>query len=1016
MQRAGLSVPQRGAKRGCRPLGRPSGRERGGFQGAAGRMPGPGRALAALAAAAAVAVSGAWASARGEAAPEAVSPDRYDVVWTTPSRDSSGSMPLGNGDIGLNLWVEPTGDLVFYISKTDAWDAHCRLLKVGRVRVRLEPNPVAEGGPFRQRLRLGRGEVEITAGPEGRAARWRVWVDANRPVVRVEVESDRPATAEAVLELWRTKPYRLEGRQRDSARGVLKGGDAWPLVVSPDHVVDAGPDRLVWYHRNERSCWPITMKVQGLEGLVAPSADPLIGRTFGGCLRGEGMVRKGPMRLRSEAPRRRHLVSVYVLTRQPATEREWLVALRKVMAEADATDLDEARRAHRAWWGAFWRRSFIHAEEGARWAPAATTNDLPLRIGADSEGQNRFVGAIARPMVFARALSAEEVARLARRPERATGGKAAGGADEALLRDPALVGCWTLQRRTGDAFANEAALDLPARIVGRVEVVDAPVGKAVRLDGGGYLEVADHPRLDLTQAMTLAAWVLRAPEAKRDGRILDKSKAGTSNGYLLDTWPGGGSVRLIVAPGTLVEENVLVPGRWTHLAATFGGGVERLWVDGRLVAERRLGGHGSTVSQGYALQRFINACGGRGAMPIKFNGTIFTVDAYGDPDYRRWGGCYWWQNTRFPYWSMIRAGDWDLMQPLFRMYREALPLAKAITRRYFGHGGAYFPETMYFWGTPCNDDYGWKRNGHPASLMLNRYIRRLWEGGIELTMMMLDVFDHTGDEAFLRETLLPHADAIATFYAEHYPREADGRLRIEPAQALESWWEAVNPMPEVAGLRAVLPRLLALPAHLTTAEQRGRWRRLLESLPPVPTRQVDGRRILAAAERFSSRHNSENPELYAIWPYRLYGVGLADLDVALGAWEHRLVKRTGGWTQDPIQAACLGLTATAADFTARNFATHHAGSRFPAFWGPNFDWVPDQDHGCVSMIALQSMLLQTRGRKILLLPAWPRAWDVHFKLHAPYRTTVECVWRRGRVECLEVNPPARRADVVLPED
>jgi len=30
-------------------------------------------------------------------------------------------MPLGNGDIGLNVWTEPGGDLLFYISKTDAW-------------------------------------------------------------------------------------------------------------------------------------------------------------------------------------------------------------------------------------------------------------------------------------------------------------------------------------------------------------------------------------------------------------------------------------------------------------------------------------------------------------------------------------------------------------------------------------------------------------------------------------------------------------------------------------------------------------------------------------------------------------------------------------------------------------------------------------------------------------------------------------------------------------------------------
>ena len=41
--------------------------------------------------------------------------DQYNVVWDSPSEDSTGSMPLGNGEIALNAWVEPNGDLVFYI-------------------------------------------------------------------------------------------------------------------------------------------------------------------------------------------------------------------------------------------------------------------------------------------------------------------------------------------------------------------------------------------------------------------------------------------------------------------------------------------------------------------------------------------------------------------------------------------------------------------------------------------------------------------------------------------------------------------------------------------------------------------------------------------------------------------------------------------------------------------------------------------------------------------------------------
>ena len=50
-------------------------------------------------------------------------------MGTAPATDSSGSMPLGNGDIGLNVWVEGDGDLIFHISKTDAWSGNARLFE-----------------------------------------------------------------------------------------------------------------------------------------------------------------------------------------------------------------------------------------------------------------------------------------------------------------------------------------------------------------------------------------------------------------------------------------------------------------------------------------------------------------------------------------------------------------------------------------------------------------------------------------------------------------------------------------------------------------------------------------------------------------------------------------------------------------------------------------------------------------------------------------------------------------------
>jgi hypothetical protein len=67
------------------------------------------------------------------------------------------------------------------------------------------------------------------------------------------------------------------------------------------------------------------------------------------------------------------------------------------------------------------------------------------------------------------------------------------------------------------------------------------------------------------------------------------------------------------------------------------------------------------------------------------------------------------------------------------------------------------------------------------------------------------------------------------------------------------------------------------------------------------------------------------------------------------------------------------------------------------------------------MKAFQSMLLQSDGRKVFLLPAWPKEWNVEFKLHAPYGTTVEGRYRNGTLEEFTVTPSRRRKDIVSPD-
>jgi hypothetical protein len=89
---------------------------------------------------------------------------------------------------------------------------------------------------------------------------------------------------------------------------------------------------------------------------------------------------------------------------------------------------------------------------------------------------------------------------------------------------------------------------------------------------------------------------------------------------------------------------------------------------------------------------------------------------------------------------------------------------------------------------------------------------------------------------------------------------------------------------------------------------------LLADLPPVPVAEQDGKKFVLPAEKFDVLRNSENPELYAVFPYRLYGLACGDLEIGLETWRRRRIKESVGWRQDSIQAAYLGLADEAAKY------------------------------------------------------------------------------------------------------
>ena len=426
-----------------------------------------------------------------------------------------------------------------------------------------------------------------------------------------------------------------------------------------------------------------------------------------------------------------------------------------------------------------------------------------------------------------------------------------------------------------------------------------------------------------------------------------------------------------------------------------------------------------TVSHSFVLQRFISACAGRGNFPQKFNGSLFTVDSLlpdfsFNADYRRWGGPYWLQNTRLIYWPMLQNGDFDMMRPFFEMYLKALNYAEVTTQHFYGHGGAFFPETMYFWGSYNLDNFGWDTPINPFKHTKNRYIRYYYQGALEAAAIMLDFYRYTENEEFAKNYLLPFAHKVTQFYDEHYLRDENGKIFIHPSQALETYWEASNPMPPIAGLHWNVNGILKLPNHLFTEDQWTFFQKIAKELPDIPMWEKDGKEILLPAEFISGEpRNHENPEFYAVFPYRLFGVGKPELERVKNNFEMARVKVAKGWQHYDVNAAFLGLTEEAKKLLVNRTNDKNTACRFPAFWGPNYDWIPDQDHGSNILIALQAMLLQTNERKLILFPAWPKEWDVQFKLHAPGNTTIEGELKGGELIDLNVTPKHRKKDLEI---
>lgn len=457
-----------------------------------------------------------------------------------------------------------------------------------------------------------------------------------------------------------------------------------------------------------------------------------------------------------------------------------------------------------------------------------------------------------------------------------------------------------------------------------------------------------------------------------------------------------------------------------------------------------------SMGRNYNLFRYMTALNAYGENPTMFNGGLLSVDPGFitrrfpfHPDWRSWsGGNYTMQNQRWVYWPMLKWGDYAHMESQFNFFERVLDVAKLRVSKNYGIEGCLFEEVGTVYGLPMPMHYGFdtsyiERRQRPdwiePGLSSNWCVIHHHTAMLEFSHMILEYYRYSGRDI---SRWLPIVKGTIDFFDNYYRMKAkfnanymeydpEGKLIIFPSGACESHYYVSNPVPDVAGLRAIVEGAMQLPRKWIDEifEGREELSRMHSTLPGFHLDVIEGDTVMPPGRSvaYSWWKKTELYINYPMFPFNIIEMGDPEMDYVYNTYRHWDTWQTPkawethqSWANANVAFARMGITDNASEMTYKTLA--NGPYRFPSFWGPGYDWVPDHNWGGTGSVGLQEMLVQTLDDKIVLLPAWPGKWDCDFRIRAPQNTIVSGKIRKGKMEELEVTPEERVKDVLVQSD
>lgn len=187
-----------------------------------------------------------------------------------------------------------------------------------------------------------------------------------------------------------------------------------------------------------------------------------------------------------------------------------------------------------------------------------------------------------------------------------------------------LVAAYNFEEASGATVVDASGKGNHGTIKEAARSASGKFGRTLSFDGvNDWVTVNDSNSLDLTNGMTLAAWVYPTATMSSWRNVLLKEQSG---GLAYALYANSDSNQPIASLNVGGDQNLpggsaLTANTWTHLAATYDGAAERLYVNGNQVASKAQTGN-MTVSSG-ALR-----IGGNSVWSEFFKGRIDEIRIY----------------------------------------------------------------------------------------------------------------------------------------------------------------------------------------------------------------------------------------------------------------------------------------------------------------------------------------------------------------------------------------------------